>query len=382
MKLSIIILNYNVRYFLEQCVQSVLDATQNIDSEIIVVDNASVDDSCKMIKERFPEVILIENKDNLGFPKGNNQGVAIAKGEYVCILNPDTVLSDDTFEKILAFAEPQKELGIVGVKLIDGTGKFLPESKRGVPTPWVAFTKFSELYKVFPKMCGKYYAMHLNEDNTGEVDILVGAFMFTKRSIYNLVGGFDEGCFMYSDDIDISYSVKELGLKNFYFSETSVIHYKGESTSKDETFLDRFRHAMNFFYKKHFKVNVLFNLALKLSIKLFSLLKLFKLQKSEKIKYIPSQYYLIEGDKLLKEKLQNHLKQTVYLTTLEEILEEKRFLPNTEIIFNGNEIKNETIIKSMQKIKNMGFTFKILPKKSNFIIGSNHSDSRGEVIIF
>ena len=382
MKLSIIILNYNVRYFLEQCVQSVLDATQNIDSEIIVVDNASVDDSCKMIKERFPEVILIENKDNLGFPKGNNQGVAIAKGEYVCILNPDTVVSDDTFEKILAFAEPQKELGIVGVKLIDGTGKFLPESKRGIPTPWVAFTKFSELYKVFPKMCGKYYAMHLNEDNTGEVDILVGAFMFTKRSIYNLVGGFDEGCFMYSDDIDISYSVKELGLKNFYFSETSVIHYKGESTSKDETFLDRFRQAMNFFYKKHFKVNVLFNLALKLSIKLFSLLKLFKLQKSEKIKYIPSQYYLIEGDKLLKEKLQNHLKQTVYLTTLEEILEEKRFLPNTEIIFNGNEIKNETIIKSMQKIKNMGFTFKILPKKSNFIIGSNHSDSRGEVIIF
>lgn len=382
MKLSIIILNYNVRYFLEQCVQSVLDATQNIDSEIIVVDNASVDDSCKMIKERFPEVILIENKDNLGFPKGNNQGVAIAKGEYVCILNPDTVVSDDTFEKILAFAEPQKELGIVGVKLIDGTGKFLPESKRGIPTPWVAFTKFSELYKVFPKMCGKYYAMHLNEDNTGEVDILVGAFMFTKRSIYNLVGGFDEGCFMYSDDIDISYSVKELGLKNFYFSETSVIHYKGESTSKDETFLDRFRQAMNFFYKKHFKVNVLFNLALKLGIKLFSLLKLFKLQKSEKIKYIPSQYYLIEGDKLLKEKLQNHLKQTVYLTTLEEILEEKRFLPNTEIIFNGNEIKNETIIKSMQKIKNMGFTFKILPKKSNFIIGSNHSDSRGEVIIF
>ena len=382
MKLSIIILNYNVRYFLEQCVQSVLDATQNIDSEIIVVDNASVDDSCKMIKERFPEVILIENKDNLGFPKGNNQGVAIAKGEYVCILNPDTVVSDDTFEKILAFAEPQKELGIVGVKLIDGTGKFLPESKRGIPTPWVAFTKFSELYKVFPKMCGKYYAMHLNEDNTGEVDILVGAFMFTKRSIYNLVGGFDEGCFMYSDDIDISYSVKELGLKNFYFSETSVIHYKGESTSKDETFLDRFRQAMNFFYKKHFKVNVLFNLALKLGIKLFSLLKLFKLQKSEKIKYIPSQYYLIEGDKLLKEKLQNHLKQTVYLTTLEGILEEKRFLPNTEIIFNGNEIKNETIIKSMQKIKNMGFTFKILPKKSNFIIGSNHSDSRGEVIIF
>ena len=143
MQLSIIILNYNVQFFLEQCIHSVQKAIKHIDAEIIVVDNDSMDDSCAMVKSNFPEVTLIENHQNLGFPKGNNQGVAIAKGNYICILNPDTVVGEDTFEKILSFAEAQSNLGIVGVKLIDGTGTFLPEIKRGVPTPWVAFTKIS-----------------------------------------------------------------------------------------------------------------------------------------------------------------------------------------------------------------------------------------------
>ncbi len=382
MKLSVIILNYNVRYFLEQSVQSVLDATQKIDAEIIVVDNASVDDSCKMIRERFPKVTLIENKTNVGFPKGNNQGVAIAKGEYICILNPDTVVSDDTFEQVLSFADKQQKLGILGVKLIDGTGNFLPESKRGVPTPWVAFTKFSGLYKIFPKMCGKYYALRLHEDETGEIDILVGAFMLMKRSVYNEVKGFDEDCFMYSDDIDISYSIKKLGLKNIYYPKVSVIHYKGESTNKDELFLIRFREAMTFFYKKHFKIGQLFNLVLQFGVKLFSLAKLFRLQKSENKSYTPDCYYLINGNSLLKEKLQKYLKKGVTLKTLDEILFENKAKSNIEIIFNGAKTKNKEIIESMQKIKNMGFTFKILPEKSKFIIGSNHSDSRGEVIVF
>ena len=150
MQLSIIILNYNVRYFLEQCVLSVENAIKNNDAEIIVIDNNSSDDSCAMMKLRFPNVKLIENKENLGFPKGNNIGVAQAKGEYICILNPDTVVAEDAFTKVLAFAKKQSHLGIVGVKLIDGTGNFLPESKRGIPTPWVAFTKITGLYKIFP----------------------------------------------------------------------------------------------------------------------------------------------------------------------------------------------------------------------------------------
>jgi GT2 family glycosyltransferase len=200
MQLSVIILNYNVRYFLELCVLSVESALKTIDSEIIVVDNNSSDDSCEMMKIRFPNIKLIQNNQNVGFPKGNNIGVAEAKGEYVCILNPDTVVAEDTFEKVLAFAKNQTDLGIIGVKLIDGTGNFLPESKRGIPTPWVAFTKIASLYKLFPKSnrCNKYYAQHLAENQTGKVDILVGAFMFLKKELYNEVGGFDEDCFMYS----------------------------------------------------------------------------------------------------------------------------------------------------------------------------------------
>ena len=148
MQLSVIILNYNVRYFLEQCVLSVQKALEGIDGEIIVIDNDSSDDSCAMMQQRFPEVKLISNTENLGFPKGNNIGVAQAKGEYICILNPDTIVAEDTFSKILNPINWTPETGIIGCKLIDGAGNFLPESKRGIPTPWVSFTKIFGLYKI------------------------------------------------------------------------------------------------------------------------------------------------------------------------------------------------------------------------------------------
>ncbi len=278
MQLSVIILNYNVRYFLELCVLSVQKALETIEGEIIVIDNNSSDDSCTMMKQRFPKVKLIQNKENVGFPKGNNIGVAQAQGEYICILNPDTVVAEDTFTKVLAFAKRQKNLGIVGCKLIDGAGNFLPESKRGVPTPWVAFTKISGLYKLFPKskIFGEYYAGHLNENQTGKVAILVGAFMVMKRDLYLEVGGFDEDCFMYSDDIDLSYQILKKGKSNYYFDESAVIHYKGESTIKDETYLKRFQEAMQFFYKKHFKVSVLFSAFMNIGIVFFSLIKMFQ----------------------------------------------------------------------------------------------------------
>ncbi|MDP2159659.1 MAG: glycosyltransferase family 2 protein, partial [Flavobacterium sp.] len=251
MQLSVIILNYNVRYFLEQCVLSVQAALQHIDGEIIVIDNNSSDDSCQMMKTRFPHIKLIENKENTGFPKGNNIGVAQAKGEYLCILNPDTVVAEDTFTKLLNLqpATLNPQLGILGCKLIDGTGNFLPESKRSIPTTWVAFTKIFGLYKFFPKvrLFNKYYAQHLTENQSGNVEILVGAFMLMKRDLYNEVGGFDENCFMYSDDIDLSYMVLKRNKTNYYFAETTVIHYKGESTVKDETYMKRFQEAMDYF---------------------------------------------------------------------------------------------------------------------------------------
>jgi len=379
LQLSVIILNYNVRHFLELCVLSVQNAIQNIDAEIIVIDNNSQDDSCEMMKERFPNVKLIENRENSGFPKGNNIGVALAKGEYICILNPDTVVAEDTFEKILNFvissAIEKEKIGIVGAKLIDGTGNFLPESKRGIPTPFVAFTKITGLHKIFPELFGKYYAQHLSEDETGKVEILVGAFMFMKRDLYNEIGGFDENCFMYSDDVDLSYMALKKGKSNYYFHETAVIHYKGESTIKDVTYMKRSQDAMNFFYKKHFQVSLLFSLFMEMGIVFFSLVKMFKGKPKPKLP--PESYILVSEDEVLRGKLENQWRKLVKRQDISKSFSENA---KAEIIFDQNYIDFKTIIRAFEANKNRGFTFKIIPESSDFLVGSNSSFDRGEVI--
>ena len=388
MQLSVIILNYNVRYFLELCVLSVQNSLLEIDSEIIVVDNNSHDNSCEMMKTRFPTVKLIQNNDNLGFSKGNNIAVAQAKGKYICILNPDTVVAEDTFIKILAFAQRQKKLGIVGCKLIDGAGNFLPESKRGVPTPWVAFTKIAGMYKLFPKskLFGQYYAGHLDENQTGKVDILVGAFMLMKRDLFLEVGGFDEDCFMYSDDIDLSYVVSKKGKFNYYFNETTVIHYKGESTIKDGTYMKRFQESMNFFYKKHLKSNglgsIFFAVFMKIGIVFFLSTRKLKNQTQQKV--VPIVYDLYSTSTELQNKLAFLLQKKV---TLHNLKTEKGLISSlnanyqsTEIILDNEIISFKQCISFLEFAKNSGFTFKIKPKNANFLIGSNNSNDRGEVI--
>ena len=382
MQLSVIILNYNVRYFLELCVLSVQNALETIDGEIIVIDNNSSDDSCAMMQKLFPNVKLIQNKENIGFPKGNNIGVAQAQGEYICVLNPDTVVAEDTFVKVLAFAQKQSDLGIVGCKLIDGTGRFLPESKRGVPTPWVAFTKITGLYKLFSGTFGKYYAQHLSENQTGKVAILVGAFMVMKRDLYLEVAGFDEDCFMYSDDIDLSYRVLKEGKFNYYFHETTAIHYKGESTVKDETYMKRFQEAMNFFYKKHFKSVLFFSLFMKIGIVFFSLAKMF--QGKPGIKIIPKSYLLYSANQKLADKLHLVLQKKVLFHDLKT---EKTVISSAvkskigaEIILDNEFISFKKCIAILESSRNKGFTFKIIPKNANFLIGSNNSNERGEII--
>jgi GT2 family glycosyltransferase len=377
MQLSVIILNYNVRYFLQQCVLSVQLAVQNIDAEIIVVDNNSSDESCAMMKKHFPTVKLIENKDNTGFPKGNNIGVQHAKGQYICILNPDTVVAEDTFLKVLDFAEKQNNLGIVGCKLIDGSGHFLPESKRGIPVPWVAFTKIFGLYKLFPKstIFNQYYAQHLAENQTGKTAILVGAFMIMRRKLYQEIGGFDENCFMYSDDIDLSYMVLQKGKSNYYFHETTVIHYKGESTIKDKKYMQRFQQAMTFFYKKHFKASVFFSFFMKIGIVLFSFAK--QQQGKQKIKMQPDHYILVSDDAALQNKLSIQFQKIIKRQT-----KAQSFSRNgaTAIIFDQNYLDFKTIIQTMEMHKNEGFMFRIIPKFADFMIGSDSSNDRGEII--
>ncbi|MFI5221073.1 MAG: glycosyltransferase [Bacteroidia bacterium] len=257
MKLSVIIVNYNVKYFLEQALHSVRKAIQGIDAEVFVVDNNSVDGSCEMVKRKFPEVILIENKENNGFSKANNQAIRKSKGEYVLLLNPDTVVEEDCFAKTTAFMDYKPDAGAVGVKMIDGKGHFLPESKRGLPTPKVAFYKMFGLAALFPKSkrFGKYHLGYLDKNEIHSVDVLAGAFMMLRRSVLGKIGLLDEDYFMYGEDIDLSYRINQAGYKNYYFPNTTIIHYKGESTKKTSiNYVFIFYRAMITFAKKHYSL--------------------------------------------------------------------------------------------------------------------------------
>lgn len=255
MRLSIVIVNYNVRHFLEQALGSVRRALHGIEAEVWVVDNNSVDDSVRMVQEKFPEVHLIVNRDNPGFAIANNQAIKRSTGEYVLLLNPDTLVEEDTFSKCLAFMDSHPNAGALGCKLIDGTGKFLPESKRGFPSPWVAFCKTFGLSTIFPKsrFFNRYYLGYLDDNETNEVDVLAGCFMFMRRSALDRAGLLDEAFFMYGEDIDLSYRIIQAGYKNYYFPETKIIHYKGESTKKGSlNYVRTFYQAMIIFTRKHF----------------------------------------------------------------------------------------------------------------------------------
>lgn len=271
MKLGIVIVNYNVEYFLEQCLQSVYTALQDIDGEVWVVDNNSVDGSLAMIERKFPQVRLISNKENTGFARANNQAIRQMDAEYVLLLNPDTLVEPDTFKKCLDFMDNTPDAGGLGVKMLDGNGNFLPESKRGLPTPAVAFYKIFGLSKLFPrsKRFGAYHLSYLDEDEIHSVDVLAGAFMLMRKNTLDKVGLLDEDYFMYGEDIDLSYRITRGGYENYYFPNTRIIHYKGESTKKSSVnYVYVFYHAMQIFARKHFSVKNarLFNWCINLAI--------------------------------------------------------------------------------------------------------------------
>ncbi|MCB0563729.1 MAG: glycosyltransferase [Phaeodactylibacter sp.] len=256
MKLSVIIVNYNVKYFLEQALLSVRRASRSLKIEVWVVDNNSVDDSVLMVREKFPEVKVIANKHNPGFSIANNQAIRESSGEYVLLLNPDTVVEEDTFERCIAFMDAHPEAGGLGVRMIDGSGKFLPESKRGFPSPWVAFCKTVGLSRLFStsRLFNHYHLGYLEEHKVNEVEVLAGAFMLLRRSVLDEVGLLDEAFFMYGEDIDLSYRIIQAGYKNYYFPETAIIHYKGESTKKGSlNYVKAFYTAMIIFARKHFR---------------------------------------------------------------------------------------------------------------------------------
>lgn len=255
MQLSVIIINYNVKYFLEQCLCSVVKAMKNIEGEIIVIDNNSNDGGCAFLCNKFKEVIFIWNKKNQGFAKANNQALKIASGEYVLFLNPDTLVAEDCFEKCISFIHSKNNNIALGIKMIDGSGNFLKESKRAFPAPMTSLYKLCGLSRVFPRSAvfAKYHLGFLNENETHEVDVLAGAFMMVPKKILNIVGGFDEEFFMYGEDIDLSFRIQNAGFKNFYFAESCIIHFKGESTKKGSlNYVKMFYKAMSIFVRKHY----------------------------------------------------------------------------------------------------------------------------------
>ncbi|MAL60369.1 MAG: glycosyl transferase family 2 [Flavobacteriaceae bacterium] len=375
MKLSVIILNYNVRYFLEQCILSVQRAMRDLGAEIIVVDNASQDDSCAMVKQYFPSVILIENKENVGFSKANNQAVAVARGEYVCILNPDTAVAEDTFAKCISFAEMNKNLGALGIYYLDGTGNFLPESKRNLPTPT------RSLLKILGIAGGRrgYYARYLNEKETGEVEILAGAFMFLKRVVYLEVGGFDEDYFMYGEDIDICYKLMKAGYTNYYDGSNYVLHYKGESTQKDAAYLDRFYGAMQIFYKKHFSKNKVTTVFVSFGVKLTKAFKKTRSNRNKNGEHSAEEVWVLTEDLSLLKNLSEIFEIPVKSVAKRAV--EEDLVSNKMIVFDSQYLPYKYIFQLMEKQKNRGNSFRIKPPKSQFIIGSDQSDQKGGTVL-
>lgn len=255
MQLSVIIVNYNVKYFLEQCLLSVQKAMQGMEAEVWVIDNASTDGSKAYLEPRFPAVKFCWNTENIGFGRACNQGLAQSTGKYILFLNPDTIVPEDCFTACINFFNQTPDAGAVGIRMLDGSGRFLPESKRSFPSPLVSFYKLSGLAFLFPtsKTFGRYHLSYLNEHQNHSVDVLAGAFMMIKKEVLDKTGGFDESFFMYGEDVDLSYRIQQTGCKNYYFSERSILHFKGESTKKTSVnYVRMFYDAMSRFVKKHY----------------------------------------------------------------------------------------------------------------------------------
>jgi N-acetylglucosaminyl-diphospho-decaprenol L-rhamnosyltransferase len=253
MVLTVILVNYNVKYFLEQCLHSVEKSLQKIEAEIIVVDNHSTDGSLEYLQPRFPRVQFLVNGENKGFGRANNQALEQALGKYILFLNPDTIVPEDICSVCLSFFESVQGAGAAGVRMVDGRGCFLPESRRGYPSPWVAFCKLTGLTGLFPqsRVFARYYLGYLPADEDHRAPVLSGACLWVRKQALDQAGNFDERFFMYAEDIDLSYRIERAGYDNYYLAGPAIIHFKGESTLKDARYIKLFYKAMSQFRRKY-----------------------------------------------------------------------------------------------------------------------------------
>ena len=268
-QLSIIIVNYNVKEFVSNLITSIRKAVKNISHEIIIVDNASTDGSAEFIRTKFPDIQLIANQKNIGFGAANNSGMEKARGEFFVLLNPDTIVREDTFEKLFRFFEENPQAGMAGCKVLNPDGSLQLGCRRSFPGIWNSFTKVTGLSRLFPgsSLFARYNLTYLDENQTYEVDALSGSFMMLRRKVYEEIGGFDSQFFMYGEDLDLCYRIQKKGWKLYYVHTTEIIHYKGESTKRsniDETKL--FYDAMHLFVNKHFSSSLIIKFILRSGI--------------------------------------------------------------------------------------------------------------------
>ena len=280
MKLSIVIVSYNVRSYLEQCLQSVQKALKGIEGEVWVVDNLSSDDSVEVVRRDYPWVHLIVNQENLGFSRANNLAIRQSQSDYVLLLNPDTIVAEETLSGVLQFMDAHPEAGGAGVMMHNADGTLAPESRRALPTPWVSALKMLGFTK-------RYYMSHLPWDEPGRIDVISGAFCMLRRKAIDQVGLLDEDFFMYGEDIDLSYRLLKGGWQNWYLP-FSIVHYKGKSTYKsDYRYVHNFYQAMLIFFRKHYgHLSFFFSLPIKVAIYFRAFLALIEMQSARLRQFI------------------------------------------------------------------------------------------------
>ncbi len=378
--ISIVIVNYNSKAFLELSLFSVQKALKSIDAEVFVVDNASSDNSREYITPKYPCVKWIQNDTNVGFAKANNQAISLATKRYVLLLNPDTIVPEDCFTKTLEFMESHEECGALGVKMVDGSGNYLPESKRGLPTPSVSFFKLSGLHNICPKnrQCSKYYMGHIHRDSVAKVEVLSGAFMLIRRKAISRVGLLDEGYFMYGEDIDYSYRILLGGYLNYYFPEVTIIHFKGESTQVNTFYVKVFYDAMKRFATQYFKHNLAFYYCFQPALYVISRFAMARAYLQSNLRN------LMPNDKLPK-------KAKVIIVGDKESAHKaiESFIPKTTVLENPNKTNclSVTIVDTasvnfkefIQSLSSNRGTIYFMAPQNNFLLKSAHAKKIGRV---
>ncbi|HEY6899730.1 MAG TPA: glycosyltransferase family 2 protein [Puia sp.] len=379
MVLSVIIVNYNVKYFLELCLRSVQKSLEGIDSEVFVVDNASDDGSLGYLQPLFPTVNFIANPSNTGFARANNQALEKARGKYILFLNPDTILPETASKDCLTFLETTPNIGGLGVRMLDGSGLFLKESRRGFPSPWVAFCKLSGLTALFPgtRLFATYYLGHLPADRPHPAPVLSGACFWVSKAALEKTGGFDERYFMYAEDIDLSYRLEQAGYLNYYKADTTIIHFKGESTRKDIRYVKQFYKAMSQFRRKHFRKGLpaLFNIFMEAAIWLRA--GISALRPSSAVKPFPPAHKThLTGDPAAVRQLADGLRGVRALVTDPKDADELIFCQGQKFSFRDCITALEAGAPYRE-----GTRIKFYASDSAAALGSSSRDGQGEVLV-